>query len=188
MTWRFNLKSAGTTKGFSLIEIVVSLGIVSIVMAALFCILHFTSITTKKVEDHDSGLITAIYSLEYIIDEVKTADEIYPIEECPGLKEKYPNHLGFITMEKEGTQFNYRTYYEGEGSIIRIAKMKSVKLMPSAADFSGHNRITENIIDTDGSYLDIENELVYISIEVPIGEGTTKTYKTCISVKGRVID
>jgi hypothetical protein len=157
-------------------------------MAALFCVLHFTSVTTKKVEDHDSGLIAAIYSLEYIVNEIKTADEIYPIETCPGLKEKYPNHLGFISMEIIGSSFNYRTYFEGDGSIIRIASNMYSKQIPSAAGFSGANKITENIVTTDGSYLDSENELVYISIEVPLGNGDTKAFKTCISVKGRVID
>ena len=180
------MRSAGNTKGFSLIEIVVSLGIVSIVMAALFTILHFTTLTTKKVEDHDSGLLTAIYSLEYIIDEIKTADEIYPIDKCSGLKEKYPNNLGFIALEQVGTDFNYRTYYEGDGSIIRLAKNMTIKQMPASANFSGYNIITENIIGTEGSYLDLENELIYISIQVPIGEGETKVYKTCIDRKSVV--
>lgn len=87
------MKSAGKYKGFSLIEVVVGLGLVSIVVASLMSVLQLSNLITKRVEEQDKSSISAIYSLEYIKDEIKRSEKVYPIDACPGLSDNYPDNL-----------------------------------------------------------------------------------------------
>lgn len=186
------MRSAGKSGGFSLIEIIVGLGLVSIVVSSILSVVHLSTIATKNVEEKDRTFISALYSLEYIKDEIKRADEIHRIESCIGLSELYPDNFGFILMEivkNNGvTRYNYKTYYLGDGTIKRIAYNNIVRKMPGYTRFSGFNAIAEGISSIDDTCLDIENQLINLTIEVPVNDITTKTFKAAVSVKGRVMD
>ncbi len=186
------MKSAGKYKGFSLIEVVVGLGLVSIVVASLMSVLQLSNLITKRVEEQDKSSISAIYSLEYIKDEIKRSEKVYPIDACPGLSDNYPDNFGFILFETvkddKGTKYNYKTYYMGDGTIKRIAYNNSIVKMPAYDKFSGFNTVAENVVSIEGTGLDAENALIRICLEVDQGDDKTRTYIAAASVKGRVID
>ena len=191
-TWRLDLRSAGISRGFSLIEIIVGLGLVSIVISSLMSVLLVSNLITKRVEEQDKSSISAIYSLEYLKDEIKRADKVYTVEACPEFTENYPNNFGFILMETikdgGGTRYNYKTYYMGDGTIKRIAYNHSIMKMPTYDKFSGYNTIAENVISIEGTGLDLESSLINICLEIGYGEDRARKYIAAASVKGRVSD
>lgn len=192
MIWRSDLRSAGKSEGFSLIEVVVGLGLVSIVVTSVLSVIQLSNFVMKSVEEKDRSSISALYSIEYIKDEIKRSDEVHKIESCSGLSEQYPNNFGFILMEvirnNALTRYNYKTYYVGDGTIKRIAYNSIVRKMPAHTRFSGFNVVAEDIASIEGTCLDFENELINLILEVAVSDGTTEQYMTAVSVKGRVMD
>lgn len=184
------MRSADKCSGFSLIEIVIGLGLVSIVVSSLLSVIQLSTFITRRVEGKDRIAISALYSLEYIKDEIKRADEVFPIGACEGLTEKYPDNFGFILMEvvkdNSGTKYNYKTYYLGEGTIKRIAVNNSVRKLPLYTRFAGHNVVAEDVVSINGTCLDTDNQLIKIHIELQ-GDDSKSVYRTAALVKGRVV-
>ncbi|MDX9917885.1 MAG: prepilin-type N-terminal cleavage/methylation domain-containing protein [Gudongella sp.] len=177
------MKSAESSRGFTLIEIIVGLGIASIVISGLFSVLHLSTITTKMVEDEDNGLITAIYTYEYIIDEIKRADGFYPVGIVEGLKQKYPDNFGFVMVNQD----KHIMYYLGDGNIRRVACDVVEGSMPLYNDFAGHNNISDSIVSISGTSMNTELEIIDLKISFSLPNGKIKSYTTSVSIKGRVI-
>ncbi|NLY47076.1 MAG: hypothetical protein GX053_13965 [Tissierella sp.] len=168
-------------KGFFLLEILLSVSLICILLSSVYSIVRFTYNTTMQSDEIDTALLNGRYAIEYIKDEVMSADKIYFSSRFTNLDYNYPKNIGFVIMEKElkfgngkidSINYNYRTYYQKNDELIRIAYNTPNDSLFEGNLFSGHNQICSGIISFEDSNLDIGNNVVNLSIHMAQGNGS----------------
>lgn len=166
-------------KGFSLLEMILSVSLICILLSSVYSIVQFTYNTIAKGDEIDTALLNGRYAMEYIKGEIMSADKIYSTSKFSNLDYNYPNNIGFVIMEKElnyrngkinNINYNYKTYYQKNDELIRIAYNTPNDSLFEGDLFSGYNQICSGIIDFNNSILDIENNLIYLSINMAQGK------------------
>ncbi len=166
-------------KGFSLLEMVLSISLICILLSSVFSIFKFTFNTLTKGDEIDTALLNGRYAIEYIKNEIMSADKIYSSSKFTNLDYNYPDNIGFVIVEKEfnyrnskidSINYNYKTYYKKNDELIRIAYNTPNDSLFEGDLFSGHNQVCSGVIDLKSSSLDIENNLIYLSINVAQGK------------------
>lgn len=153
-------------KGFTLIELILALGISSIVIIPLFTILGFSARACNLGEQKDDLILNSRYAIEFIKGEVKVADKIISSNKITGLDNKYPSNLGFVIMIREaGNKNRYITYYVKDSKLLRIACTRGTDIYPSEASFGGHNTISEFVDNVDASQFDVENSIILLDFK-----------------------
>lgn len=165
-------------KGFSLIEMIISISIICILISGLYSLMNFTKIIVNKGDDIDTALYNGRYAIEQIKSEIISADKVYSSLKFRNIDYYYPNNIGFVTMKKEikfksskldEVKYNYVTYYQKNDELIRIAYNTLDDSLFNANSFSGHNQICNGLIDFTNSNLDIENNVINLSINMAQG-------------------
>ncbi len=85
-------------RGFTLIEVILSLAICSLIIVPIFSILDFSIDACTIGEEKDQLMLNGRYAIEYIKNEIKTADKIISSDKIKSLKTKYPTNIGFVIM------------------------------------------------------------------------------------------
>lgn len=153
-------------KGFTLIELILALGISSIVIITLFTILNFSARACDLGEQKDDLILNSRYAIEFIKGEVREADKIISPTQIIGLNNKYPNNLGFVVMiREEGDKFRYITYYVKDSKLLRIACTRETDIYPIEGDFGGHNTVSEFVDSMEESQFDVENSIVLLDFK-----------------------
>ena len=151
-------------KGFTLIEIIISLAICAIIMIPIFSILDFSIDACTIGDEKDELLLNGKYGIEYIKNEIKSADKIISSDKFKDLNNVYPTNIGFVIMiKKSNNNYRYVTYHTKDKKIIRIACTRDNDIYPSEKYFSGHNEIC-NLIDSieDTSF---DQDMIYLDFK-----------------------
>ena len=97
----FNLKHGYLNKkGFTLLELILGIGIMSLLIITFYTILTFNLKVNEKALLEDEILLNGRYILEYIKGEINSADKIIVSDKFEGLDGKFPNNIGFVIDRK----------------------------------------------------------------------------------------
>ena len=175
-----NLKQVySNKKGFTLVEMVLYIAIVSILLTSIYSVIFFTIKANANSESLDMALFNGRFAIEYIKSEVLNADKIICSSKFDNLDKDYPNNIGFVTLEEQTSydlegeitdiNYNFRTYFIKDDKLIRIAYNTSNASLYNSELLSGHNQICEGIIEFNNCNLDKESNLINISLSIEQG-------------------
>lgn len=171
-------------KGFTLIELVLALGLSSILILSLSSILNFTKNAFVLGNEVDELMLNGRYAIDYIKDEVRSAEMILPSNKIRGLNGYYRENLGFVIMTKEDKNYDrFTTYYRKDGKLIRISGLAPKGNYPIYIDLKGFNEISEFIHSIEGCKLDLENKMIYLDFKLLSDRGQELNLKSNIFIR-----
>ena len=176
--------------GFTLIELILSMAIISILFLSFYSMLDFTTNTCKFGEENDEIMLNGQYAIEYIKGEIREAEKIISIDCFEGFKSEYKDNFGFVIMRyypNEPYKYNYSTYYLKNNKIYRIAESREEDTLPSISTFSGHNLVAENVISIDKTNIDFDTKVVDLNFVLKGDLGKAKDFKAKIFIRCPVI-
>ena len=176
-----NLKGVYSDKrGFTLIELIVGIVVISILFSSIYSLLFFTNRVTDKADHVDTLLYNGRYAMEYIKGEIIAADKVICSSKFEDLDRIYSSNIGFVTMEEQcqydklghitNVNYNFRTYYQKKDELIRIAYNTPNKSLLDGKLFSGNNLISDGLRSLNHSILDVDNNLIKLFIELEQGD------------------
>ncbi len=183
-------------KGFTLIELMLGLGIMSLLIMTFYTILSYNLKSNENNLLEDEILLNGRYILEYIKEEIASADKIICSHHFSNLDIKFPTNIGFVIVkvldyEKaevpendnkyKAKGYNFITYYFKNDSIIRIAgnTTSDLQILPNADLFEGYNKIGELLLDNSNISLQDNNT---IKLSLHLG----KAYKEIASFNSNI--
>lgn len=179
-------------KGFTLVEMVLYIGILSILLTSLCMVLSITSRASLDSESLDMALFNGRFAMEYIKGEIISADRIITSSEFDNLDEDFPNNIGFVSLEEElyydfdgkvtNSNYNFRTYYVEDDKLVRVAYNTSNPSFYDSERLSGYNQICDGIVEANNCSLDKENRLIRLSFSLDRGT-VPLLLKTAISIR-----
>ncbi|WP_333637762.1 prepilin-type N-terminal cleavage/methylation domain-containing protein [Tissierella praeacuta] len=156
-------------KGFTLIEIILSLTICSLIILPLFSILKFSMDACTIGDEKDELMLNGRYAIEYIKEEVKSADKIILSDKIEGLKKKFPTNIGFVIMiiddDNGYNPYKYSTYHMKNNKIIRLACNLKNNKYPSYIKFDGYNELCGFVDNIGDTTVDIENSIISLHLK-----------------------
>lgn len=156
-----------TNKGFTLIEIIISLFISSIIVLSIMNILQVSIKACNYGENKDQLLLNGRYAIQYIKDDIKSADKIIDSNKIENLISKFPTNIGFVILkhqEVQGTDL-YITYHRKDDKIVRTACEFYGERYPTAYYFSGYNDLCETVEDINNTKSDWENSIINLELK-----------------------
>lgn len=184
----FRLNDENKNKGFTLVELVLSMAIGSIIIMTILSLLNFTSKGLIWVENNEEMQLNGRYAIEFIKNEIKRADKIMAIEKINGLGTRYKNNIGFIIFNYDPEDphkrfYNYVTYYISNNKLQRAAANKENHILPYSSNFGGGNVIAEYVSSMEGTEIDFDKKIIKLNF---ILEDSTKrkyTFKSIINIR-----
>lgn len=177
----FNLKHGYLNKkGFTLLELILGIGIMSLLVITFYTILTFNLKVNEKALLEDEILLNGRYILEYIKGEINSADKIIVSDKFEGLDGKFPNNIGFVIVkvtryEKTNPKFkdniyresesSYTTYYFKDNNLIRINGKYPSNEFPYVSIFGGYNKLGERLLESSNIRLE-EDNLIHIDLSM----------------------
>lgn len=187
-------------EGFTLIELILFMAISSLLMLTYFSVLTFNLRVSERNLLEDEMLLNGRYILEYIKEEIASADRIVPSSSFVGLDEKFPTNIGFVIVNikpynKLSTEkiissedvCDYSTYYFKDDKIIRLAANKiGNNQLPYYGLFSGHNEIAGGLLEDSKISLEQKN---FIKFDLSLGENKKEIvrFKSTINLRCPVV-
>lgn len=168
------------SKGFTLIETVLSIFLISIISLTIFYLLNYSIATTNTSNYKDEILSHGRYGFEYIAVEIRNADKIIHPRKIVGFNTKYPENLGFIIYNYRTTSSNpngnheYTSYYMSDDALHRIKCRRSDTKYPNSTYFSsesGVNYLSEGIKENN-TIVDFEANTIRLSLVLGNDEHT----------------
>lgn len=155
--------NTNNVEGFTLIEVLLTIAIISILVTVCCFILEYTTVVCREEDMEDEMLLNGKYAIEHIKKEIQTADKIISIDKFEGLNDKYEKNIGFVILhyfpDKE-LKYNYSTYYFKNNSIYRIAINTSSESYPIGRAFGGHNKVADYVISIDGTSINFNTNII----------------------------
>lgn len=154
-------------KGFTLIELLLAMAISSLIALSLFSILNISNKSCNLIEDKDELMLNANFAIDYLKNEIKSADMIISSHKFSELDNKRPTNIGFVIMTNGDSKGEYRyiTYYTQENDLIRIACKKESEDYPSADEFKGFNKVCEFVENINHSKFNGENSIINLDFK-----------------------
>ena len=169
-------------RGFSLMELILGICLLSILISTIYSLMYFTGNIFKKGEEMDTALFNGRYAIEFIKDEIISADKVICSSKFENLDTVIPNNIGFVSMEEQirysgegiirDVNYNFRTYYQKEDELIRIAYNSPNNSRWDGNLFSGHNQICKGLSNFGTSKLDMENNVIHLFIDMALEQGS----------------
>lgn len=147
-------------KGFTLIELILVLGMCSIIILPICSMLDFSLKSCEFVEEKDEVFLNARYGIEYIKEEVKSADIVVSQDKIKNLNLKYPTNIGFLLVFIDNEIYKYVTYHTDNGKLIRVTCDSIKGKYPSYGHFKGYNEICRLVDNIGNTKLDKENGMI----------------------------
>ena len=141
-------------KGFTLIELVISIALISLMSTGLLNLVFSTNLLTKEIELTSENQLKLDYGLNYIINEIDSADLIITKDFS---STKYKNILGILLVNidtsSKDKKYSVTTYIYERKQLVRINQKYSVlhKRM-DLKDFSGNNPILDELESFSSNY------------------------------------
>ncbi len=177
------------SKGFTLVELMLALGLACIIMVPLYNLLNFSTRAYDRGCDQDDLMLNARYAIEYIKREVKLADSVIASDEVIGLNAKYKPNVGFVIVSKSSDKLNrYTTYYVKNKDLIRISGEVGHTTAPNYNHLSGYNDICEGVDSLGDSYFDKENNLINLDLRMKSDNGDSLNLKSDIFIRCNLND
>lgn len=156
-------------RGFTLIEIVLSLGVCSLIIIPICSIFKFSIDACAIGDEKDELMLNGRYAIEYIKEEIKSADKIISSDKIVGLKDKFPTNIGFVIMvieeDKDYNIYRYSTYHIKNDKIIRLACGLKDDKYPSYIRFDGYNELCGFASNIEDTKFDIENSMIHLDLK-----------------------
>lgn len=174
-------------KGFTLIEIILALSISSIIIVPIFSILDFSIKSCAKGDDKDQLMMNGRYAIEYMKNEIKSADKIISPDKIEGLNKKFPNNIGFVIVKikEENTfdKYTYILYHQKNNNIVRVAYNSAEDKYPKANSTHGNNDLCEFAYCISNTKVDIENSMIYLELDFKHNNGEILKLKSDIYIR-----
>lgn len=176
-------------KGFTLIEVILALAIISVIILPLFSILDFSIKACTAGEQTDELMLNGRYAIEYIKNEIKSADKIISSDKIEGLKAKYPTNIGFVIMISDIGETgkilsrNYITYHTKNDILVRIARSVEGEKYPSANYLGGYNDMCELVEGIGNTKFTPEQSIISLDFKFKHESGKNLELKTDIYIR-----
>lgn len=178
-------------KGFTLIEIILTLAISSIIVLTLYSILSISSKASILGEEKDELMLNGRYAIEFIKGEIKWADKVILGSKIEGLKQRYPKNIGFIIMTKvldnkdedKIVGYRYITYYLNGNTLVRLSWNLTKERYPTMLDLVGRNDICEFVDSIEETTFDIKNSLISLNFKFKHHSGERLDLNTDIYIR-----
>ncbi|WP_077367710.1 PilW family protein [Anaerosalibacter sp. Marseille-P3206] len=169
-------KNRISNNGFTLIELLVGISICSILIVSFYSVYSYCINSSRISEEKEDRILNGRYAIEYIKNEIKSADEIISIEKIENYNKKYSKNFGFVIKkkieigtDKKGViereyENKYIIYYINENYLRRDVATKKTENLPYQSEFEGNNTIVGNIKSIDKSYTDFDRKIIVISL------------------------
>jgi prepilin-type N-terminal cleavage/methylation domain-containing protein len=153
-------------KGFTLLEVLLALGISSIIILSFLSILDFSIDACALGDEKDELILNGRYAIEYIKDDIKSADKIISSDKIAGLKTKFPTNIGFVIMiDEENGNYRYITYHLSKNKLVRMACTRNNGVYPSSYYFDGYNDLCEYVDNISNTKMEIELNMVFLDFK-----------------------
>lgn len=145
-------------KGFSLLELVISLGISSIICIVLASII-FQTYKTLEFSNKEANYGGLEFALDYMEEDISSADGIIPMNGGIGFYfiKNSPTRTSYITYKIEGENL-YRLAFEDEPGLINLT-------INSFSYRVGKNLILQSSKSISNSLIDKERGILHLEIE-----------------------
>lgn len=170
-------------KGFTLIEFVLGMSLVSIVLCSVFVVLNHSMNIFQYGDESDEILLNGRYAIDYIKNEIMSADKIISSSKFKNLDFEYPTNIGFVIMSKGDIRCNYITYYKRNDELTRISCEGLENRYPNSTRFSGFNQVCTLLLDFNKTELKVENNLMEINLKLGYDNGNTVDFKSTIFIR-----
>lgn len=152
--------------GFTLIELILVIAISSIIMLPTCSVLNLCIKTCSNGEQKDELILNGRHGIEYIKNEIKSADIVVSGDKIIDLNINYPTNIGFALVNIIDDNYQYITYYTKDGKLVRIACDFVKGKYPRAGHFKGHNEICNMIDNINNTEIDTENKMIYLDFDL----------------------
>ena len=178
-----SFKPPGTSnKGFTLIELIIGIGLTGMLISMSFSVFDTTSRISKQVSIEDDFLLQGRFAIEYIRDDITEDNKAIKSIQIVSMKDylpdkfNYTDTLGFFIVKEEKKEFNH-IFYKLEGETLsRVSFGSPIKLPKNMTSDKGNNPVLENVSSIKDSYYDKENELLCLIIKTK-DKSRSKEYK-----------
>lgn len=165
-------------KGFLLMDLLIGLAVGSILFTSICSLFKYCINSSKIAEEKEDLTLNGRYAIEYMKNEIKSADEIILIDKIKGYDEKYSNNFGFVIKQKieikllkpinkdKRFENRYIIYYINDCYLRRDSVTQKTERIPEAREFSGSNTIAEKIKSIDGSHIDFNDKRIIIMLKL----------------------
>lgn len=164
-------------KGFTLIEFLLYFTISSILLLSILSLFIYSNKALNATDITDEIFLNGRYGLEYIKEEVLSADKIATSNKFKNLDSRYPTNIGFVLMKENGDLYEYITYYQKNDELIRIACKYSSKSYPSQDYFKGFNQISTNLLSLKNTKIDKENKILNLHLDMGLDNKSKMEFK-----------
>lgn len=175
-------RSCQRNKGFTLIELILVLGICSIIILPVYSILGFSLRSYTIGEEKDEIFLNARYGIEYIKNEIKSADIVVSPDKIEKFNTQYPTNIGFLLVFIDDKIYKYVTYYTKDEKLIRITCDSIKDKYPRHNHFVGNNEVCRFVDTIENTKFDKENGMINLDF---IFKASTKS-ETSLNIKSDI--
>lgn len=172
-------------KGFTLVELMVGVGIISIITLSLYSVLQFTVNSSTRADAKDELLLNGRYAIELLKNDLKAAERIISSSKIEGLDIIYPANIGFVIlfMDEGATEYRYVTYYKKGDKLVRLACTRLDDRYPKQSYFDGHNSLGEYVESINETLLYPEEKIIRLDFTFKHENKETLSLKADIFVR-----
>lgn len=171
--------------GFTLIELIISIAIISILILGIYNLVFLSTNAMKIENEADDYLVSGTYVVEYISDEIRSGDYILPSYLIKNLDVTYPYNLRFVILNKDNDVNYYITYYFTGKEIVRLSYKTALETLPEISKFDGYNKLDIGVSDIGDSGLDLKNDVVYL--DLTFGDKITFKVRSAVNVENKIV-
>ncbi len=169
------------TKGFTLIEIIIAMGISLIILTVITSILGISGSVLKGNIGRNKLENNGRYAIDYIEKEVRRSINIYSIDEYDiDVKD---NNLGFliqIVPYNKENKYQYIYYSLDIKNLIRHSISSSGPIEKGLKNINiGNNSIASNIVNISKSYYNRAEKFIHLNFQCEF-ENISKNYESSI--------
>lgn len=159
--------------GFTLLELILWLAICSILSLSCISLVRYSNKLVQKANLEDEILLHGRFGLEYIKNEISSADYIIPTYKIKGLDSNSVKAMDFIIVTLKNSndkntdqeqKYRYIAYFQNNNDIVRVSVESNSEIPPNWRSFKGHNYLCSNVKDISKTKLDIDNNMIKLHI------------------------
>jgi prepilin-type N-terminal cleavage/methylation domain-containing protein len=174
-------------KGFTIIELIYGMAIFSVLLSTVISMLNFSNKVFTIGENEDEFLLNGRFAIEYLKEEIRSADLIIPSNKISNLNSTYPENIGFVMMKDNGIsnhkeRYRFYTYYLMGDKLVRISRNLENSIYPDASRLSGYNEMCEGVLKMDNTRNDFDNRLIYLSLTMGYNNKEVHTFKSILYI------